>query len=84
VQKYNENVFTTTLGPTFISKIMDINHQSCSPSYEYLNDSSKFASLHFTIHIKIEDMLVELCVGNYATFDGLVNAINGIFKASTT
>jgi hypothetical protein len=28
-------------------------------------------------------MLVELCVGNYATFDGLVNGVDGIFKAST-
>jgi len=28
-------------------------------------------------------MLVELCVGNYATFDGLVNGSDGIFKAST-
>jgi hypothetical protein len=29
-------------------------------------------------------MLVELCVGNYATFDGLVDGADGIFKASTT
>jgi len=29
-------------------------------------------------------MLVELCDDNYATFDGLVNGIDGIFKASTT
>ncbi len=29
-------------------------------------------------------MLVELCVGNYATFDGLMNGVDGIFKASTT
>jgi len=29
-------------------------------------------------------MLVELCVGNYATFDGLVNGTNGMFKAWTT
>jgi hypothetical protein len=29
-------------------------------------------------------MLVELCVGNYATFDGLVNGTDDIFKASTT
>jgi len=26
-------------------------------------------------------MLVELCVGNYARFDGLVNGVDGIFKA---
>jgi hypothetical protein len=29
-------------------------------------------------------MLVELCVGNYATFDGLVNGGNDIFNASIT
>jgi hypothetical protein len=28
-------------------------------------------------------MLVELCVNNYATYNGLVNGANGIFKAST-
>ncbi len=28
-------------------------------------------------------MLVELCVGNYATFDGLMNGANDIFKTST-
>jgi hypothetical protein len=29
-----------------------------------------------------QNMLIELCVGNYATFDGLVNGANGIFKTS--
>jgi hypothetical protein len=29
-------------------------------------------------------MLVELCVGNYATFDGLVSGVDDIFKRSTT
>jgi len=29
-------------------------------------------------------MLVELCVANYAMYDGLVNAIYGIFNALTT
>jgi hypothetical protein len=28
-------------------------------------------------------MLVELCAGNYATYDGLVNIADGIFKTST-
>jgi hypothetical protein len=39
--------------------------------------------LHSTIHIK-RNMLVELCVGNYATYDGVVNGVDDIFKASTT
>ncbi len=83
VQKHNENVFTNTLSPTFIFKAMDINHQSCPLSYKLSNDSNKIAGLHSTICIKIY-MLVELCVGTYATFDGLVNGANGIFKTLTT
>jgi hypothetical protein len=43
----------------------------------------KIVGLHFTVHINIY-MLVELCVDNYATFDGLVNGVDGIFKAWTT
>jgi hypothetical protein len=29
-------------------------------------------------------MLVELCAGNYATYDGFVNEVGDIFKALTT
>jgi hypothetical protein len=83
VQKHNENVFPNTLGPMFIFKTTDINHQSCPPSCKLSNDLNRTAGLHFTICIK-KDMLIELCVSNYATFDGLVNAVDGIFKASTT
>jgi len=83
VQKYNENVFINTLIPMFIFKVMDINHQSCPPFYKLSNDLNKIASLHSTIYIYIY-MLVDLCVGNYATSDDLVNGINENFKASTT
>jgi hypothetical protein len=79
VQKFNKNVFTKTLGPTFIFRTMDINHQSCPPFSKLSNDPSKTMGLHFTINI-LKYMLVELCVGNYATFDGFVNEANGIFK----
>ncbi len=72
-----------TLGLTFIFKTMDINHQLCPPSYKFLNDASKTTGLHFIINIK-KYMLVELCVGNYATYNGLVNGANDIFKASIT
>ncbi len=53
MQKYNEHMFTNTLGPTFIFKAMDINHQSCSPFYKLSNDLSKIVGLHFTIQRKI-------------------------------
>jgi hypothetical protein len=29
-------------------------------------------------------MVVELCVGNYATYDGLVNGVDSVFKTSTS
>ncbi len=29
-------------------------------------------------------MLVELCANNYATYIGLVNGVDGIYKSSTT
>jgi hypothetical protein len=62
---------------------MDINHQSCLACYKLLNNSSKIASLHYIICIRIY-ILVEICVGNYATSNGLVNGVNGIFKTSIT
>jgi hypothetical protein len=46
MKKHAENVFTNTLGSTFIFKAMDINHQSCPPSYKLSNDSSKTMGLH--------------------------------------
>jgi hypothetical protein len=67
----------------FIFKAMDINHQSCPLFYKLSNDLNKTVGLHSTIHIKIY-MLVELCVDNCATFDGLVNGVDDIFKTSTT
>jgi hypothetical protein len=48
VQKHNGNVFINTLGPTFIFKAMDINHQS----YKFSNDLSKTAGFHFIINKK--------------------------------
>jgi hypothetical protein len=79
VQKHNGHVFTNTLEPMFIFKTMDINHQSCPPSYKFSNDSSKTVGLHSTINIK-KDILIKLHASNYAIFDGLLNGANGILK----
>jgi len=65
-----------------IFKAMDINYQSYPPFYKLLNDASKTIGLHSTIQI-FKKMLIELCAGNNAMHDGLVNGTNGIFKAST-
>jgi hypothetical protein len=79
-KKHNTIVFNKTIGPTFNFEAIDINHHSCLTSYKLLNDPSKIASLHIT-HIK-QNILVELCVRNYATSNDLVNGANGIFKTS--
>ncbi len=82
MQKQKENVFTNTSSPTFIFKTMDIDHPSCLPSYKLSNDISKIVCLHFAIHRK-KNMLIKLCVGKYATFDGLVSGVDDLFKTST-
>jgi hypothetical protein len=83
MQKHNKIVFNKTIGPTFNFEAINNHHHSCPSSYKLLDDPSKIASLHIIIHIK-QDMVVELCVGNYATYDGLVNGANGVFKISTS
>jgi hypothetical protein len=40
--------------------------------------TSHISSLHHELLLK--KMLVELCVGNYATSNGLVNGVNGTFQ----
>ncbi len=76
MQKHNENVFTNTLSPMFIFKAMGINHQTCPPSYKLPNDPNKI--IRFPFYNLYIYMLVELCVGNYATSNGRVNETNGI------
>jgi hypothetical protein len=83
VQKHNKIVFNKTIDPTFNFKATNIHHHSCPSLYKLPNDPSKFVGLHTTIHIK-QDMVVELRVRNYATYDGLVNGVDGIFKTSTS
>ncbi len=68
-----ENVFINTSSLKFIFKTMKINHLSCLSSYKLSKDPSKSIGLHST-----------LVVGNYATFDGFVNGVDNIFKASIT
>jgi hypothetical protein len=48
----------------------------------FQNDPSKTIGLHTTIHIN-QDMVVEVCAKNYATYDGLVNGVDVVFKTST-
>jgi hypothetical protein len=75
-------MFVNTLSLTFIFKAMDINYQSCPPSYKLLNNPSKTIGLHSTIHIK--KIIGWIMCGNYAMYDGFVNGTDGILKISIT
>ncbi len=44
------------------------------------NNPNFTAKLHLKFQVK-KNLLVELCVGNYSTHDGLVNGAGGIFQA---
>jgi hypothetical protein len=83
MQKHNKFVFNKTTSPIFNFDITDIHHHSCPSSYKLIDDPSQITSLHTIIHIK-QIMVIELCVGNYATYDGLVNGVDGVFKISTS
>jgi len=51
-------------------------------TFQTKNDLSQIANLHSQIQIKI-GMLIELCVGNYATHDKLFNGDDGVFQYVT-
>ena len=76
---HNLKVFDNTEGLTYYLNAVDIKHQSLSVNFKIPNDPSKTAKLHTLIKVK-RIMLVELCAGNYATHDGLVNGADRFFK----
>jgi hypothetical protein len=76
-------VFNKTSSPTFNFDITDTHHHSCPSSYKLLDYPGKNTSLHITIDIK-QNMVIELCAKNYATYDGLVNGVDGVLKISTS
>ena len=76
---HNLKVFDNTKGLTYYLNAVHIKHQSLSAKFKIPDDPSKTAGLHTLIKVK-KNMLVELCAGNYATHDGLVNGADGLFK----
>ncbi len=75
-------MFNKTYGPTINFEAIDIHHHSCPSPYKLPDDPSKTVGLRITIHIK-QNMVVELYAGNYATYDGLVNGVDSVFKTSS-
>jgi hypothetical protein len=81
-QEHNESTFLLSEGDVFILCAQDRHHDTCFQSFQLQNDANFIAWLHLGVQVK-KNMLVELCVGNYATNDGLVNDVDGIFQGST-
>jgi hypothetical protein len=67
--EHNKFLFNKTYGPMFNFEATNIHHHSCPSSNTLPNDPSKTTCLHITICIK-QDMVVELCAENFATYDG--------------
>ncbi len=81
-QKHNESTFLQSERDVFILHAQDRHHDTCPQSFQLQNDANFTTRLQSEVQIK-KIMLVELCVGNYATHDGFVNGANGIFQEST-
>jgi hypothetical protein len=81
VQKHNEDVFSNTSSPTFIFKVMDIDHPSCPPSYKLSNYLIQTTTLQCTIcikkRLKLNDVLVIM-----QNLIILLNGVDDIFKTS--
>jgi hypothetical protein len=71
------------MAPTFNFESTYIHHHSCPSSYKLPDDQSKIIGLCTVIHVK-QSMVVELSLGNYATYNGLVNGVDSVFKTSTS
>ncbi len=63
-------------------RAQDRHHDTCSQSFQSQNDANFTTWFHLEVQVK-KNMLVELCVGNYATHAGVVNGVNGIFQGLT-
>jgi hypothetical protein len=81
-QNHNESSFLQSEEVVFILRAQDRHHDTCSQSFQLQNDANFTARLHPEVQVK-KNMLVELCARNYATHDGLVNGVDGIFQGST-
>jgi hypothetical protein len=72
-------VFLQHEGDVFILCAQNKHHDTCPQSFQLQNDANFTPGWHLKVQVK-KHMLVELCAGNYATHDGLVNGVDGIFQ----
>jgi hypothetical protein len=81
-QKHNESTFFQSERDVFVLHAQDRHRDICFQSFQLQNDANFTTTLHSKDQVK-KNILVELCAGNYATHDGLVNGVDGIFQGST-
>jgi hypothetical protein len=77
--EHNKNTFKNTLSETFKFVAQDIQSDTCPIRFQLLYLLNETSRLHHELFLK-GHMLVELCIGNYRTLNGLVNSTNGTFK----
>jgi hypothetical protein len=75
-------LFQNMKGQKYVFDVDDQHHDTCPKHFKLKNDPSQTIGLHSKIQIKI-GMLIELCVGNYATHDGLFNGPDRVFQYVT-
>jgi hypothetical protein len=78
-KKTNNFAFENTKGQQYVFDAIDKHNDTCPKHFKLKNDSSQKVGLHSKIQIKI-CMLIELCVGNYATHNDLLNGANEVFQ----
>ncbi len=72
-------MYDKTLDKTFNFFAKDIHPETCPSHFKLLMLPFHTSGLHHELFFK-KYMLVELCVENYATLNGLVNGANGTFE----
>jgi hypothetical protein len=79
ITEHNKNMFKNTLGETFKFVAQDVQLYTCPIHFQLLDLLNQTSRLHHELFLK-RHMLVELCVGNYHTLNGLVNNVNETFE----
>ncbi len=74
-KEHNNFVFENTKGQQYVFDVNDQHHDTCPKHFKLKNDPSQIVCLYSEIQVKI-GMLIELCVGNYATHNDLFNGAN--------
>jgi len=75
---HNKIVYEKTLDETFNFFATDIHSKTCPSHFKLSMLPFHRNGLHHELLI-LKHMLKELCVGNYAIVDGLVNGVDGTF-----